>query len=287
MTDRCTSGLVLQVYDHGESDKIVTFFSPDLGKASAIAKGAKRSRKRFVNKLEFFSLLRILYRPARRDSLLFLAEAELENGFLPLRLSYDLYVAAMYAGELTLRFTRELDPDPELFSLLLWFMNTLEDGRDPLATAALFHLRLLRSAGYDPSLDGCGFCNASVRAGLEYALHPGNGALVCSHCRGRQPGSFFSLSVQTIKFLSHARQLELSNLGRLRLPRKNAVEALTALYRYTQHLLQHDIHSWHQIIQPRPLSVASHPPDLPCREPSVTDPLRPEPDAGHDEGKQP
>lgn len=250
MNNRSTSGLILQVYDHGESDKIVTFFSPDLGKASGIAKGAKRSRKRFVNKLEFFSLLRILYRPARRDSLLFLAEAELENGFLPLRHCYDLYVAAMYAGELTLRFTRELDPDPELFSLLLWFMNCLEAERDPLAAAALFHLRLLRSAGYEPTLESCGFCHAGVRAGQEYAFHPGNGSLVCGRCRRRQPMSFFPLSFQTVRFLSHARQMELVSLGRLRLPRKSAVEALTALYRYTQHLLQHDIHSWHQIIRP-------------------------------------
>ncbi|HHO47584.1 MAG TPA: DNA repair protein RecO [Desulfobacteraceae bacterium] len=245
-----TRGLILQVHDHGESDKIVTFFSPDLGKASAIAKGAKRSRKRFVNKLEIFSLLGIIYRSARRDGLLFLDEAELENGFIPLRHAYDRYVAAIYAGELTLRFTREMDQHPELFPLLLWTMHSLAEGREPLETAALFHLRILRAAGYEPALNRCGICNEEIQLGGEYALHPGSGSLVCGRCRQKQTLSFLSLSVQTIKFLSHAQQAELPNLGRLRLPRKNALEALAVLHRYTQHLLQHDINSWHQIIKP-------------------------------------
>lgn len=250
MTNCRTRGLILHVCDHGESDKIVTFFSPDIGKASGIAKGAKRSKKRFVNKLEIFSLLRVIYRPARADGLLFLDEAELENGFISLRHNYDRYVAAIYAGELALRFTREMDPHPELFPLLLWAMNSLEEGREPLETAALFHLRILRTAGYEPSLGSCGFCHRKVQSGEEYALHPGSGSLICGRCRIRQPISFLSLSVQTIKFLSHAQQLELTNLGRLRLPRKNAMEALAILYRYTQHLLQHDIYSWHQIVKP-------------------------------------
>jgi DNA repair protein RecO (recombination protein O) len=257
MTNCRTRGLILHVYDHGESDKIVTFFSPDIGKASGIAKGAKRSKKRFVNKLEIFSLLQVTYRPARGDGLLFLEEAELENGFIALRHSYDRYVAAIYAGELALRFTRELDPHPELFFLLLWTMSSLEGGRDPLEIAALFHLRILSTAGYEPSLDNCGFCHRQVLAGEEFALHPGSGSLICGHCRKRQPTSFLSLSVQTLKFLSHAQQLDLANLGRLRLPRKNAMEALVILYRYTQHLLQHDIHSWHQIVRPSSGAVPS------------------------------
>ena len=52
-----TRGIILRVNDYGESDKLVTFFSPDIGKATAIAKGAKRSQHRFVNKLELFTLL--------------------------------------------------------------------------------------------------------------------------------------------------------------------------------------------------------------------------------------
>ena len=252
-----TRGIVLHVTDFGEADKIVTFFSPDLGRATAIAKGAKRSQKRFVNKLEAFSLLQILYRPARGDGLLFLSEAELENAYLPIRAHYDRYVVAMYIEELTLRFTREHDPDPDIFALLTWALQTLADGCEPLAVAVYFQLRLLGVAGYEPQLDRCGFCGAEVASSGRHALHPARGALVCCRCQGERPGAFLSLSVQTLKFLQHAQRTDLKNLARLRLSRTNAREALTTLHRYSQHLLQHDLHAWRQVLS----LTAVHSPD--------------------------
>ncbi len=247
MISRRTSGIVLSVSDHGESDKLVTFFSPDIGRATGIAKGAKRSKQRFVNKLEPFSLLQIMYRSGRNSGLLFLSEAELANAFFFLRRHYDCFVVAMFACELVLRFTREQDPDPAIFSLLLWVLQALESGRAPLQVAALFHLRLLGTAGYQPKLDSCGLCTGPVQPGRRYTLHPGSGLLVCDRCRSDIPESAFSLSVQTLRFLCKAQAVDLRHLDRLRLPRRTADETLLILYRYTRHLLQHDINSWRQI----------------------------------------
>ncbi|MCL7487109.1 MAG: DNA repair protein RecO [Desulfobulbaceae bacterium] len=247
MNNCCTRGLVLSISEHSESDKIVTFYSPDLGKAAGIAKGAKRSKKRFVNKLEEFSLLRILYTPPKRDSLHFLREAELENAFLSLRNTYPRYVAATFIGELTLRFTREHDPDPTIFELLLWAIQNLENGRAPLEICALFHLRILGAAGYQPVLDCCGVCGETIRAGQRYGLHTGGGVLVCDTCRGAIHGGSTAITVQTLKFLHHAQRAELGTLERLRLSPKNIAETLAILHKYTLHLLQHDIHSWQQI----------------------------------------
>ena len=246
MNNCCARGLVLCVSEHGESDKIVTFYSPELGKVTGIAKGAKRSKKRFVNKLEEFSLLRILYNPPKRDGLHFLREAELEDAFISLRNTYPRYVAATFIGELILRFTREHDPDPNIFSLLLWGVQSLEKGRDPLETCALFHLRILGAAGYQPVLDCCGFCGETVRAGQNYGLHTG-GALACGKCRGTIQGGSTAITVQTLRFLHHAQRVELVNLERLRLSHKNIEESLEILHKYTLHLLQHEIHSWQQI----------------------------------------
>ncbi len=247
MINRRTSGIVLSVSDHGESDKLVTFFSPAIGRATGIAKGAKRSKQRFVNKLEPFSLLQIMYRPGRNGGLLFLCEAELANAFFLLRQRYDCFVVAMFTCELVLRFTRDLDPDPAIFSLLLWALQALENGRPPLQVAALFHLRLLGAAGYQPKLDSCGLCSEPVRSGRSYTLHPGSGLLVCDRCRHDVPESAFSLSVQTLKFLCKAQAIDLHHLDRLRLPRRTADETLLILYHYTRHLLQHDINSWQQL----------------------------------------
>ena len=114
-----TEGIVLRSVDFGESDRIITLYSLDDGRLTAIAKGAKRSKKRFVNKLEEFSLLDVTYRPARQPhSLHFLNEAELKDAFLSLRTDWQRYYAAMLVCELVLRFTGEHDPDRRIFFLL-------------------------------------------------------------------------------------------------------------------------------------------------------------------------
>jgi len=46
-----TPGLVIRARVFGESDKIVTFLTRDLGKITGIAKGAKHSKRRSVNGL--------------------------------------------------------------------------------------------------------------------------------------------------------------------------------------------------------------------------------------------
>jgi len=66
--------------------------------------------------------------------------------------------------------------------------------------------------------------------------------------------SNFSLSLQTIKFLQTAQQLNIHRLERLQMPIKAARETLHVLYRYSQHLLQRDIHSWRFVDNGYPLN---------------------------------
>ncbi|NOQ47297.1 MAG: DNA repair protein RecO [Desulfobulbaceae bacterium] len=147
-------------------------------------------------------------------------------------------------GELVLRFTREHDAEPELFSLLHWALASLNAGTSPKRIAALFHLRFLDTTGYRPALNGCGICNFPVSVKRSFALHPGSGGLICNRCRQKDPVFQPGLSVQTLKFLQNAQWLDLQRLHRLQLPAKAADETLKALYHYTRHLLQQDIHSW-------------------------------------------
>jgi DNA repair protein RecO (recombination protein O) len=163
MTLRTTCGIVLRVGDYAESDKLVTLYSKDLGRITGIAKGAKKSKRRFVNKLEEFSLLQLLYQNPRTETgMLFIAEAELLHAHLTLRTDYRRYTTATYLNELMVRFTREADPDSRLFALLQWALASLEHHDDPAKIIALFHLRLLTAVGYRPELSFCGSCGLPI-----------------------------------------------------------------------------------------------------------------------------
>ncbi len=247
MKHQRTEGIILRVSDYGESDKLVTFFSPDIGKATGIAKGAKRSKKRFSNKLELFSQLRLMYNQGRRSRLLFLSEADLLNSFLSLRQHYTRYVVAVQLCELVLRFTQEYDSDPQIFLLLHWALNSLDQAKAPLQISALFQLKLLSITGYQPEFEKCYICQVKIQPRKQFTLHSANGALICNNCynnREKKGGAAPFLSIQTLKFLKKAQGLDLQRIDRLQLPDKAAKEALLFFYRYIRYLLQQDLNSW-------------------------------------------
>lgn len=245
MSLRSTCGIVLKISEHGESDKLVTLYCPDLGRMTGIAKGAKKSKQRFVNKLEEFSHLHFFYRPPRGASGLYLiSEAELLAAHLSLRIDFQKYIAAMYLCELILRFTRDNDPDPRLYILLKWAISALHNEQAPQKIVTLAHLHLLETVGYRPELSHCACCHQIVGPGRTYMFLPGTGALRCSACFPRHWSPSPGLSVQTLRLLANAQAFDLNRLHRLHFTQRALSEAMAALHHFTLHLLQQDVHSW-------------------------------------------
>lgn len=239
-----TPAVVLNIMDHGESDKIVTFYCPVIGKLTGIAKGAKRSKKRFVNKLEIFSWLEIIYDDGGRGSLVRIAEAELIDPFISLREGYEPYVAANLIIELMICWTRENDADEELFPLLIWALNSLNEGLGPLLTVVLFQVRLFSIMGYQPHLSGCLKCGCFDFKSGPYGFSPGRSGLVCAGCRSGSSVGYLPVSLSTAKLLKNAQELPREKISRLRFSVASGREAVNILKHYGQHILQREIHSW-------------------------------------------
>ncbi|MEN8143001.1 MAG: DNA repair protein RecO, partial [Thermodesulfobacteriota bacterium] len=240
-----TPAVVIGLKTYGESDKIVTFYSKKRGKMSGIAKGARRSLKRFVNKLELFTELEILFTDSRTSSLVRLDEAELINPFPALRENYDRYTAAALVCELTLHWTRENDPDHQLFELLTWALGTIENRQRPASWGAIFfNIKLLTLLGYKPYLDGCTECGSLSPDHGPYRFTTTHNGLICHKCEKKdglstQPGLRFSLS--TIRFLQKAQELPLNRLERLHFTPEAVREAISMLKLYGNSILQREI----------------------------------------------
>ncbi|MBU3936448.1 MAG: DNA repair protein RecO [Proteobacteria bacterium] len=237
--------IVLQVKDHGDSDKIVTMYTQEYGKIVLIAKGAKRSKKRFVNKLELFSLLRIHFAPSRHSSLMRLDQADLVAPFPALRGNYELYIAASLLCELVLYWTREHDSDEELFLLLLWALEGLVvAGGDVNRTIIFFHVKMLDILGYRPDLTGCLDCRELGVQRVLYRFSPLRNGLVCSCCEPNATGNSLPLSIQTIQLLRRVQDMEQGKLERLHFSLAATREAIALLKRYDTYLLQREVQSW-------------------------------------------
>lgn len=267
MTSSSGDGLILRVVPHGENDKLVTWYSRQSGRMTALAKGAQKSKKRFSNKLEHFAQLHFHIRPPRsRFGLYFLEEADLVHAHIHIRRNYCRYLAASCIAELILRFTRELDPDSRIYTLLVWAMAAID--REPRVARhpLFFHLKLLHLAGYMPEFSTCHQCGAALVEGGAVCMPARGGEGLLLRCRSCGPAGVRAqeqrLSLQTMRMLHFAQHADTRILDKLQPAPHSVVEALDVLHLYSQYLLQTDLHAWPLL---RRQLLAQTPPSPPAR----------------------
>ncbi len=243
---RQTDAVVLNCIEHGESDVIVTLFCQDIGRLSAIAKGAKKSKKRFVNKLELFSFLHITYQQKANSSLAFLAEADLHTSFLHIRQNLELYSIASAIREFLLIGIRENEPDISIFRLCLWALHNLDQKQPPLTVLSLFLIRFFDYVGYRPDLQNCARCSSQVTNDNRYSFDASSGRIVCSACSPHLLQKI-PLSHGTIKILRSAQDQPIERLHRLKMSGSILSEAISLLQSYGNQLFQRDMASWKMV----------------------------------------
>ena len=94
-----TAALILRSVDFGESDRILHLFVPEVGRLTAIAKGARRSVHRFSGRLDLFNHLRVQVDQRRRTAMARLDQASLIQSFTPLRVEPVRFAMGCYLLE--------------------------------------------------------------------------------------------------------------------------------------------------------------------------------------------
>ncbi len=251
-----TEAIVLRLLDYGESDRIVTFYTAGFGKLRGIAKGARRSRKRFANALEPFSCSQILFSSRGLDSLALIEGSDVICHFPAIRADLEKTLSASYLIDLTDRFTMEDKKNEAIFLLLRAFLNMIET--DPITEAVLrfFEIRLLKLSGYDPLLDHCMICKTPLEKERTYRFKAADGGLTCTDCRPDGPDAI-PVSLGTIRTLLMGREMEIDRLGQLLLSDRSADESRQLLAHFIRHILGREPKSVHVLNEIRAMGVYS------------------------------
>lgn len=242
MSSVTTYGIVIKVTDYGESDKIVTFYCPGEGKFTGIAKGAKRSSKRFVNKLELFTHLEFQYNS--RYKLATIDQADLIESFSMIRTNYQKYTIAALICELLLSWTHENDGDPLIFKAVTQALRELADHNAHRKTLVLFLVHFYALLGYQPNLNVCTKCGLLNSLAGPFQFQTDSGSIVCKRCRPTGLSSNISLSIDTIKLLNQAQKMNFGKTTRLQFSDQSIKQSLVLFKNYGSFLLDRDIHSW-------------------------------------------
>ncbi len=183
-----THAVLLAAVSSGEADRVVTLYSREHGKLSAIAKGARKSRSRFGASLALFVAGEATLRDSRSGDLMLLERFDARADFTRLGEDVVKLAHASYATELLRELTVPRQPDAALYDLLLELYRIVMGY--PAARGELARLRApapRRRAGLaaGPRTDRCLVCASEDDAVLDAEgalVDPGRGGLVCAAC---------------------------------------------------------------------------------------------------------
>ena len=221
-----TSAFVLNTRDYGESDRLITFYTMAGGKLKGIAKGARRSQKRFVHAFEPSSQVELKYR--EKKGLIWIEACKLVEPHLELRTDVERWGYGALASEIILEMAPEGESQPELFALIDETLSQLAKDKDPLNVILLFMFRFLDLMGYLPALESCSVCGRPLRGDTRWRWRIDQGTLACSDHHRSQDGPV-RLDLGTLVLIRQARLLPLERIWRLRLLQERKAPILHGL----------------------------------------------------------
>ncbi len=222
--------IVLKRINVGETDRILTLFTRELGKLSAIAKGARRAVSRIAAATEPFTYARMLL--AVGQNLDVLTQAEVKEAFPAIRSDLTRISYASYFAELVNASLEERQPNPDLFDLLLSALYMLARAPEPDLVARMFELQALRLLGYQPELSRCVQDDAPLD-GPGVGFNATRGGAVCARC-ALDTSQSVPMSGAALELLRRLIDAEPAMLARLRLTQAQRSELARLLIPYVR-----------------------------------------------------
>jgi DNA repair protein RecO (recombination protein O) len=178
-----TDAIVLHAFDYLESSRILRLVTRDGGVRSALARGARKSRKRFGAALDLYSqgTADLQTKPGR--DLDTLAAFDVSRARHQLAGDLARFAGAAMIAELTLRFARDV-ADPGLF-------DAVEAALDNIAAAAPARARdaalggawrILAELGVGPTVDDCAECHSPIAPDAQAMFSHRAGGTLCDRC---------------------------------------------------------------------------------------------------------
>ena len=234
-----TEAIIIKKIKLGEADRILTLYTPHLGKIQAVAKGVRRPRSKMAGHLEL--LTHSLVSLARGRNLDTVIGSQTINSFLPLKSNLQLTSQALYAVELVDLFTADNDENYPLFQLLLETMHKLCQGNNNELTLRYFELHLLNLVGYRPQLGQCVSCHSPLKATTN-SFSPSAGGVLCPRCSQSQFYSY-SLSVNALKVLRFLQTSDYDTISQLKIGPELCHELDGVMRNYLKYLLEREVKS--------------------------------------------
>jgi DNA repair protein RecO (recombination protein O) len=193
-----SQAIIMRIREFGESDLLITFFTSDRGRLKGVAKGGRRSQKRFANCLDLFCLAKLEYGAKRKNDLYFLNSCKLVHAFPGLRSDFSSLSLASYMVELTEILFPINVVDRGMFELLNHSFLAFHEGNRNDIIRIIFEARAMALGGYGINLERCCCCGRPYTGAGRAVFMQDRGGIACLNCE-RESGRFPGMGPEAVK----------------------------------------------------------------------------------------
>lgn len=202
--------IVMRTADYRDSDKMLTLFSRDAGRVSALARGAKNLKNPIAAASQPFCCG--IFSFAGKNGKLYVNQCEIKKEFYSLGADFGKFAAACAMMETAEKMLENMVEYDRLFLLLVNCLYALEQGAPAKMTAAYFFAQVSDILGIRPATDTCAVCGTQI--GDPRLFCASEGGAVCKDCSlGLQVKKIRPGVMQTIRKMLAVSPKEMRNIG--------------------------------------------------------------------------
>ena len=234
-----TQAIVLRRVPFAEADLVVTLLGIETGRVSALARGARKSSRRFAGGVGMATKGEARLRERAGSDLMVLEFFDVQDDRVGLAMDIAKTAHAAYAIELCDRLCPPRQSEKAVFAWLDEFLTILDRGVATAERLRVFELGLLRGLGLGPSLDRCVVCDREDLGEEDVRWHPHRGGVLCRICSGR--GDLISGGVR--RALARMAEIRLADADALVFSREIASGCRRAVLALLREHIHGSIHS--------------------------------------------
>ncbi len=236
------SAYILRKWDIGESDQLVSFFTLNRGRLRGIAKGAKRSKKRFGGLLSPFMLVKIEYFEKPNSDLVRIEGCALIYYYTSIYADLEKLLVGCNLLEMIERVLPERERSDRFFRLLQRSFEYLDERGRVDAFWWIFLVKCLALLGLQPQFRHCIHCRRPLGEAGLFGFSVPQGGAVCGLCIHKGTATH-RISADTLLIMHQWLTLPFQSAAVVKVPLKLLNEAEMILEAFLSYHVTRDLRS--------------------------------------------
>jgi len=211
-------GIVIHAMDYGETNKIVTLYTKELGKVGVMARGAKKPRSKLSAGSQFLTYG--LYLFTKGKGLGTLQQADPINPLRYIKADIERMAHASYIVDVIHKLSDKDVRDATIYQWVYQLLHHMDKGLDPQVLTFIYEIKMLSVLGIDAEVDRCVKCGQNEE-GIAFSVSQGG---ILGRCCYHLDSNALKISPASARLLRMFKYVQLDRIGKIALKEETKKE---------------------------------------------------------------